>query len=300
VHGFVQSSAGRISIESRPGAGTTVELLLPRSLAPPSPVAPPAPSALAGEGAALHVLIVEDSDAVATLLEEMVAQLGHRVSRVSSAPAALHAIEQAAPPDLVLSDVMMPGGMSGIELAQELRRRHRHLPVVLASGRADTVRLAARDAAVPLLGKPFEMRELAAAIAEARAGSDHMTEKPCILVLEDEMIIAMFAEMALEEIGCTVVGPVGRVDEALALLEGGRVDAALLDLNLGRGTTSCRWRRPWRRGTFPSPTCRATPATRSRRKTAIARGCRSPSPARSCRRRWPRCSPSAGAATRAP
>jgi CheY-like chemotaxis protein len=65
-----------------------------------------------------------------------------------------------------------------------------------------------------------------------------MTEKPCILVLEDEMIIAMFAEMALEEIGCTVVGPVGRVDEALALLEGGRVDAALLDLNLGRGTTS--------------------------------------------------------------
>lgn len=65
-----------------------------------------------------------------------------------------------------------------------------------------------------------------------------MTEKPRILVLEDEMIIAMFAEMALEEVGCAVVGPVGRVDEALALLEAGGVDAALLDLNLGRGATS--------------------------------------------------------------
>ena len=65
-----------------------------------------------------------------------------------------------------------------------------------------------------------------------------MTEKPRILVLEDEMIIAMFAEMALEEIGCDVAGPAGRVEDALALLEEGGVDAALLDLNLGRGVTS--------------------------------------------------------------
>ena len=65
-----------------------------------------------------------------------------------------------------------------------------------------------------------------------------MTDKPRILVLEDEMIIAMFAEMSLEEAGCVVVGPVGRVEEALALLEGGPVDAAFIDLNLGRGVTS--------------------------------------------------------------
>ena len=65
-----------------------------------------------------------------------------------------------------------------------------------------------------------------------------MTDKPRILVLEDEMIIAMFAEMALEEAGCAVIGPVGRVEEALALLEREPVDAALIDLNLGRGVTS--------------------------------------------------------------
>ena len=65
-----------------------------------------------------------------------------------------------------------------------------------------------------------------------------MTDKPRILVLEDEMIIAMFAEMSLEEIGCEVVGPAGRVEDALTLLEEGAVHAALLDINLGRGITS--------------------------------------------------------------
>ena len=65
-----------------------------------------------------------------------------------------------------------------------------------------------------------------------------MTEKPRILVLEDEMIIAMFAEMSLEEIGCDVAGPFGKVEDALAELERAPPDAALLDLNLGRGVTS--------------------------------------------------------------
>jgi signal transduction histidine kinase/ActR/RegA family two-component response regulator len=168
VHGFAQSSGGQVRIESRLGGGTVVEMLLPRTLAQPLPSPLPAkPAGLKGEP--LHVLIVEDSDAVASVLEEMVAQLGHRTTRVASARAALDAIEEASPPDLVLSDVMMPGGMSGIELAQEIRRRHHGLPVVLASGRADAALLAARRAAVPLLGKPFEMRELASAIAEARA-----------------------------------------------------------------------------------------------------------------------------------
>jgi CheY-like chemotaxis protein len=145
-------------------------MLLPRSLAAPAAPAAAAPRAETVSGGPLRVLIVEDSDAVASLMAGMVEELGHVPARVASAPAALRRMDEAGLPDLVLSDVMMPGGMDGLGLAEELRRRHRGLPVVLASGRADMVRQAAERAAIPLLGKPFALADLAAAIAQARAG----------------------------------------------------------------------------------------------------------------------------------
>jgi signal transduction histidine kinase len=173
VHGFARSSGGEARIESALGEGTMVELLLPRSMAAgePHPEPPPAP---AETPAGLRVLVVEDSDAVAALLCELVQALGHAPDRVASAHAALRALETASEsslPDVVLSDVMMPGGLDGMGLVRELRRRHPRLPVILASGRADMVRQAATEAAVPLLAKPFAMADLAAAIAQARAWS---------------------------------------------------------------------------------------------------------------------------------
>lgn len=59
-----------------------------------------------------------------------------------------------------------------------------------------------------------------------------------ILVVEDEMLVAMFIADTLEEAGCEIVGTTGRIDEALALIDGGEIDAAVLDVNLGRGRTS--------------------------------------------------------------
>ena len=172
VHGFARSSGGEVRIESTPGAGTRIELLLPRSAATREPRGATGPAARApAPSPGLRVLIVEDSDAVAALLLGMVEELGHAATRVDSAVSALSALRATDLPDLVLSDVMMPGGLDGMGLVRELRQRHPRLPVVLASGRADLVRQAAAEADVPLLGKPFVMAELAAAIAQARAWS---------------------------------------------------------------------------------------------------------------------------------
>ncbi len=76
------------------------------------------------------MLLVEDDDEVAALVTEMLEQLGHQVTRTASAAAALGALANGRAIDLVFSDVMMPGGMNGVELAREVRRR-RNLPVLL-------------------------------------------------------------------------------------------------------------------------------------------------------------------------
>jgi CheY-like chemotaxis protein len=90
------------------------------------------------------------------------------VTRVASAEAALGAITNGLDVGLVFSDVMMPGGKNGIELAHSLRERHVDLPIVLASGYTEAVHRDAERAGLPLLSKPFSLETLAAAIETAR------------------------------------------------------------------------------------------------------------------------------------
>lgn len=170
VHGFVQQSGGHVEIKSEEGAGTTVTLILPRGEhLPENEAAPPPVQAQAEEsGAAGEVLLVEDDDDVAALTQEMLGHLGWRVTRVASAEAALGAITNGLDVGLVFSDVMMPGGKNGIELAQTLRQRHIHLPIVLASGYAESVHRDAEREGLRLLSKPFDIETLAAAIEGAR------------------------------------------------------------------------------------------------------------------------------------
>ena len=118
-------------------------------------------------GVAGDALLVEDDDNVAALTEEMLSHLGWRVTRVASAEAALNAIQRFAF-DLVFSDVMMPGGKSGIELARVLKAQTNAPPIVLASGYSESVRVEAEDEGVPLLSKPFDINALAAILDAAR------------------------------------------------------------------------------------------------------------------------------------
>ena len=170
VYGFAQQSAGRVTIASDVGTGTTVTLLLPRSLR--DPVAAKAAEA-ADEPARLdatrrgHALVVEDDKEVSELTTELLRSLGFTVTHVASADAALSALANSGQIDIVLSDVMMPGGVSGLELARNIRRRHPEIPVILTTGYVESV-AGMNNGEFDVLLKPFSAEALAKALGGAR------------------------------------------------------------------------------------------------------------------------------------
>ncbi|MCA1472084.1 response regulator [Bradyrhizobium sp. IC3195] len=171
VHGFATQSQGTVRIQSEVGRGTSIELYLPRSFdAPSSPRhlvdltrARPKKS---NQG---RILLVEDDDEVAALVSEMLGQLGYDVTRASSAAAALGALADGRPIDLIFSDIMMPGGMNGVELAREIRTRRSDIPILLTSGYAEASVHEAESAGIEILPKPYHIDELAAALAAAKS-----------------------------------------------------------------------------------------------------------------------------------
>ncbi|TCZ53361.1 ATP-binding protein [Roseicella aquatilis] len=167
VYGFARQSGGAARIASRPGEGTRVTLLLPRAEAAPGAAAGPLPEAPPAEQRApLRLLLVEDDEAVAELTAEMLRQLGHAVSRVASAPAALRVLADGLDVELVLTDVVMGGGEDGLDLARRLRQQRPGLPVLLTSGYGGVpARVAA--AGLPLLRKPYSPEELRRALLAA-------------------------------------------------------------------------------------------------------------------------------------
>ena len=169
VYGFARQSGGAARVASQLGKGTTITLLLPRA-APTLPAGavamPPTPVA-ADEGMSLRLLLVEDDDAVAELTAEMLRHLGHAVSRVANAPAAIRALLEGLVVDLVLTDVVMTGGQDGLELAKQIGDEHPGLPILLYSGYGGAPdRVAA--AGLPLLRKPYSLEELRRALVAAR------------------------------------------------------------------------------------------------------------------------------------
>jgi PAS domain S-box-containing protein len=166
VYGFVKQSGGHVDIQSELGKGTTVRLFLPRTSKVPGEAHFQGDTSAQGVGRPFEgqVLLVEDDDEVAALAAEMLKSIGFGVTRVASATAALGALANERPVRLVLSDIMMPGGMSGVELAREIRIRRPALPVLLATGYQEAAAGAAQDG-IGVLLKPYSMEELASAIS---------------------------------------------------------------------------------------------------------------------------------------
>ena len=179
VYGFVKQSGGTAWVESRPGQGTSVHLLLPRSLrehsAETSQVDMGGSRIPHGAGP-ISILVVEDNDDVASAVMEMLAQLGHEAMHVASVGAALGVISGDRPIDLVFTDVLLPGGGSGLDLARELTQRKPDVPVVLTSGYGGGVtgRLAAAN--LPFLRKPYRIEALKMTI-EAALGQNGPQEQ---------------------------------------------------------------------------------------------------------------------------
>ena len=167
VYGFVKQSKGHVLLDSALGEGTAVSLYLPRATALPKAAAIGEGPAELVAGGGETVLIVEDNELVRETMTMMTESLGYRVLTAGGAAEALELIGGKTPVDMLLSDVVMPGGVNGLELAQQVRALCPGLPILLVSGYP----AAAVDRAghYPILRKPCRREELA---RELRAALD--------------------------------------------------------------------------------------------------------------------------------
>ncbi|MGU3468967.1 response regulator [Methylobacterium sp. C33D] len=164
VFGLAQQSKGRLVIDSVVGRGTRVELALPFADQAPEQ-APEASGSVPVAGRRAHVLIVDDDSQVRHVTASFLTGFGHSTTEASDGEAALRLLA-ADRYDIVVADLAMPG-MSGIELAAEIRERDPRLPVLILTGHAEAMQIP-ED--LPVLTKPFRSADLAARVASLLDG----------------------------------------------------------------------------------------------------------------------------------
>ncbi len=163
VHGVVAQSGGAMRITSQPGDGTTVELWLPLSeTAATADTAPPVTS-FGSPFRSYRVLVVDDDPLVVASTAAMLEDVGHVVTEALSGALALDMLKLGTEVDVVLTDHAMPG-MTGVELAGQVRELWPDLPVILASGYAELPN--GEETGLPRLSKPYMQDELAEQIAK--------------------------------------------------------------------------------------------------------------------------------------
>jgi two-component system NtrC family sensor kinase len=164
VYGFASQSGGTATIASTEGRGTTVSLYLPRAK---SALLPPELEAAAHvvRLASGEILLVEDNDEVAEVTAILLQSMGYGVKRVAAAAQALDWLAAGQRPDLVITDIVMPGGTDGIELARSMRALYPSLPVLLTTGYSAAAAEAGREG-LTILPKPYQRHALEAAIRE--------------------------------------------------------------------------------------------------------------------------------------
>jgi CheY-like chemotaxis protein len=160
VYGFVRQSEGEVRLHSTEGQGTTFTLRLPASEEPVERSEAEEEPAVV-EGGQERVLLVEDDPTVLTLTLDMLTGLGYQVATATNATEALEIIQSGAEIDVLFSDVVMPGGVSGVSLARTARELRPGLPVLLTSGFVGEGAVL-ETAEFPLLDKPYETQLLAA------------------------------------------------------------------------------------------------------------------------------------------
>jgi CheY-like chemotaxis protein len=166
VHGFVQQSHGRLEIDSTPGQGTTIRMIFPVVSQAETDVSQKGDKSLNWSTEAIlgkhTVLVVDDNRDVRELAYGHLKNLGYRVLSAQSGEEALKVIERYGDVDLLFTDIIMPGGMNGLQLVEQVRARQPDIAVLLATGYMDQLPAANVSAAsITTLTKPYRVSDLA-------------------------------------------------------------------------------------------------------------------------------------------
>ncbi len=172
VYGFAKQSGGHVTIYSEIGSGTTVNMYLPRHLGGEAVQVLSAEDMPVVRGNRQIVLVVEDDPRVRRLTKTRLTELDYEVQEAANASEALDILETGRVIDLVFSDLVMPGGISGLELCKEVCRRWPDSKCLLTSGYAEVLVAGTDDASdhFNVLRKPYRLADLARAIRNALDG----------------------------------------------------------------------------------------------------------------------------------
>ena len=167
VYGFVRQSGGQVRIHSEPGIGTTMGLYLPRHVGEAE--APAAAERFAsGRGDGETVLLIDDEDALRMLVADVLEEHGYRVLSAPDGPAGLQLLQSDVQVDLLVTDVGLPGGLNGRQVADAARTLRPELKVLFITGYAENAVMGDDhlDPGMAIFTKPFEIARLAAKVKD--------------------------------------------------------------------------------------------------------------------------------------
>lgn len=172
VYGFMKQSGGSLRLYSEEGHGTTARMLFPCDNAEAEPVGGRKSRSLADKRGTETILVVEDQLDVGDYAETVLTEFGYTVLRADNADEALALLDGAGHVDLLFSDLIMPGGMNGVVLAREVKRRRPRMRVLLTTGYAESSieRVDARGAEFELIQKPYKRSDLATKVRQVIDG----------------------------------------------------------------------------------------------------------------------------------
>jgi CheY-like chemotaxis protein len=232
VYGFVKQSRGHVRIYSEVGEGTTVKIYLPRYAARSDDAEEEILPALARGQGHETILVVEDDEDVRSYSTDSLRDLGYSVVEATNGRAALQILESHPEITILFTDVGLPGGMNGRQLAEEARKQRPNLKVLFTTGYARNaiVHDGRLDPGVELLTKPFSQSALGEKLRDI---IDAKSSPARVLLVEDEVLIQMLAIEYLEEADIKVDTATSATEalNKLRLIAGG-VDAVIVDMGL--------------------------------------------------------------------